>query len=83
MESHLKLRWLVLLIFNFIQRLDFLYEMAFNIDLDFHDVNFNMLTKKSLIRQKQMNHILYLTKWQIFCVSSIGRTLKLIHKELT
>ena len=77
MESQLKLRWPVLLIFKFIQRLDILYEMAFNIDLDFHDVNSNIKTKKGLIRQKQMNYILFLTKGRFFVFPLLGGPLNL------
>ena len=66
----------VLLIFKFIQRLDIFYEMAFNIDLDFHDVNFNIRTKKYLIHQKQMNHSIF-NQGQIFVFPLLGGPLNL------
>ena len=60
--------------------MDILYEMAFNIDLDFHDVNFNIKTKKGLIHQKQMNYILFLTKCRffVFPLSSYPQGINLI-----
>ena len=57
--------------------MDILYEMALNIDLDFHDVNFNIKTKKGLIHQKQMNYILFLTKGTFFVFPLLGGPLSL------